>query len=66
MQESNNVQPSPWMDAQRGASYAGVSRKLIYRAIRSGRLKAARIGGRREVGLRREWIDEYFERSVPK
>jgi excisionase family DNA binding protein len=66
MQESAKVEQSPWMDAHRGASYAGVSRKLLYRAIRSGHLKAARVGGRREVRVRREWIDDYLERSACK
>lgn len=52
---------SPWLDAGQGASYARVSRKLLYRAIRSGRLRAARVGGRRQVRLRREWLDEFIE-----
>lgn len=52
---------SPWLDAGQGASYARVSRKLLYRAIRSGRLRAARVGGRRQVRLRREWLDAFIE-----
>lgn len=55
---------SPWLDAGQGASYARVSRKLLYRAIRSGRLRAARVGGRRQVRLRREWIDAFIEAHV--
>jgi excisionase family DNA binding protein len=57
---------SPWMDARRGASYARVSRKLLYRAIRGGKLKAARVGGRREVRLRKEWLDQFIESQIPK
>lgn len=55
---------SPWLDAGQGASYARVSRKLLYRAIRSGRLRAARVGGRRQVRLRREWLDAFIEGQV--
>jgi excisionase family DNA binding protein len=64
MEQPNKTDASPWLDAGRSADYAGVSRKLIYRAIRAGQLKAARIGGRREVRVRREWIDDFLERSV--
>lgn len=52
---------SPWLDAGQGARYARVSRKLLYRAVRSGRLKAARVGGKRQVRLRREWLDAFIE-----
>lgn len=52
---------SPWLDAGQGAAYARVSRKLLYRAVRTGRLRAARVGGRRQVRLRREWLDAFIE-----
>jgi len=55
---------SPWWDAGRSAAYAQVSKKLIYRAIRRGQLKAARVGGRRQVRLRREWLDAFIEGQV--
>ena len=66
MQTSTETEPSPWWDVGRGAAYARVSKKLLYRAIRGGKLKAARVGGRREVRLRREWIDEFIEGQVPR
>ena len=52
---------SPWLDVGQGAMYARVSKKLLYRAVSSGRLKAARVGGRRLVRLRREWLDAFIE-----
>lgn len=55
---------TPWLDVVEGAAYAKVSRKLIYRAIRGGRLKAARVGGRRQVRLRKEWLDAFIEAQV--
>ena len=56
---------SPWLDVGQGAMYARVSKKLLYRAVSSGRLKAARVGGRRQVRLRREWLDAFIEGHVP-
>jgi hypothetical protein len=53
---------SPWIDAAEGARHAGnVSTKAIYLACRSGALRHARIGGRRQIRLRREWIDAWLE-----
>ena len=66
MQPYTENEASPWWDVGRGAAYARVSKKLLYRAIRGGKLKAARIGGRREVRLRREWLDAFIEARVPR
>jgi len=44
---------SPWLDVGQEAMYARVLKKLLYREVSCGRLKAAR-GGRRQVRLRRE------------
>lgn len=53
---------SPWIDVPEGARHAGnVSPKSIYRACRAGQLRHARIGGRRQIRLRREWIDQWLE-----
>jgi hypothetical protein len=37
---------------------------LIYREVRAKRLRAARIGGRRELRFKAEWIDEWLIRSA--
>lgn len=42
----------------------GVSEKTLYRAIRSGKLKAARIGAGRNVLLCEEFITEWLKASV--
>jgi len=32
----------------------------LYREIKAGRLRAARLGGRREIRLLAEWIDDWL------
>jgi excisionase family DNA binding protein len=54
-------QVSPWLRIREASVYANVGRKLLYAAVRSGRLRAARLGGRREIRVRKEWIDSYVE-----
>lgn len=55
---------TPWLRIQDAASYARCGRKLLYREIAAGRLRAARVGGRRELRLRREWLDAWLEATV--
>jgi excisionase family DNA binding protein len=55
---------SPWLTVSEAAERARCGPKLIYREVRSGRLVAARVGGRRELRLRTEWIDEWLLRTT--
>ena len=58
-------EPSPWIDVPEGARYAGnLSVKTIWRACRDGKLRHARVGGRREIRLRREFIDQWLESTI--
>ena len=66
MQSHQQDLQSPWLDVGQAAMYARVSKKLLYRAVSTGRLKAARVGGRRQVRLRREWLDAFIEGHVPR
>jgi excisionase family DNA binding protein len=50
-----------WLNVAEGAEYGGVSRDTIYTACERGELRHVRIGGRRAIRLRTEWIDEWLE-----
>ena len=52
---------TPWLRVDEAAAYARRGRKLIYREIGAGRLRAARGGGRCEIRTRREWLDAWLE-----
>jgi excisionase family DNA binding protein len=59
--------PAPvWITAKEAATYARVGLKLIYREVDAGRLRAARVGGRRSIRLKAEWISAWLEASAPQ
>lgn len=55
-----------WLTVREAAAYSKCATKTLYRAIRQGGLKAARVGGRRKIVLKREWIDAYLEASAER
>ena len=57
----NSTPRSPWRTAEEAATRARAGVKLIYREVKAGRLRAARVGGRRDLRFRDEWIDEFLE-----
>ena len=50
---------SPWLTTKEAAAYLKRGRVFIMNEVRAGRLRAARVGGRREILTRREWLDEF-------
>jgi excisionase family DNA binding protein len=55
---------SPWLTVKEACAVAKVGIKLIYREVAAGRLRAARIGSRRDIRIHREWIHSWLEASA--
>jgi excisionase family DNA binding protein len=55
-----STHPTPWLTVSEAAGRARCGAKLIYKEVRAGRLKAARVGGRRELRLLPEWVDAWL------
>lgn len=53
-----------WFTVSEGAEYAGVSRDTIYTACERRELRHVRIGGRRSIRIKPEWIDTWLERHT--
>ena len=53
-----------WLTVAEGAMYSGVSRDTIYTACERRELRHARIGGRRSIRIKPEWIDAWLERHA--
>lgn len=58
------VEQSPWLTVDEAAHRARCGVKTIYREVRAGRLRAARVGGRRELRLLSTWVDEWLVQST--
>lgn len=56
----------PWLTVEQGAERAQLSKKTLYAEVRAGRLRAARVGGRRVLRFRAEWIDQWLDKSAPE
>jgi excisionase family DNA binding protein len=54
---------SRWWSARRAAAYIGAGPKEIYKAVRSGKLRAVRLNGRGDIRTTREWVDEWMEQK---
>jgi excisionase family DNA binding protein len=55
---------SPWLRVPEAAARAQVSAKTVYTEVARGHLRAARIGGRRDLRFKAEWIDAWLEASA--
>jgi excisionase family DNA binding protein len=58
------IEQSPWLTVEEAAQRARCGVKTIYREVRAGRLRAARVGGRRELRLLSAWVDEWLVQST--
>lgn len=64
MERQNTTAPTPWRTVPQAAAKAQVGPGTIYGEIRAGRLRAARIGGRRDLRIHDDWIDEWLTASA--
>lgn len=55
---------SEWLTLRRAAARAAVSEATIKREVRRGCIRAARVGGRRCLRFRPEWIDAWLDASA--
>ena len=62
LRHNGNENATPWRTAAQAASRGLCSEKTIYRAVRAGKLRAARLG--RDLRFRDEWIDAWLETSA--
>lgn len=53
-----------WLVVGEAAERAKVGPRTIYAEAKAGRLRAARVGGRRELRFRPEWIDAWLEATA--
>jgi excisionase family DNA binding protein len=54
----------PWLTVRQAAQRAQCGIKTIYREVAAGRLRAAKVGGRRELRIRVEWVDEWLHKAA--
>ena len=59
----SNTEPV-WLTVEEAAQRARVGHRTIYNEVRAGRLRAARVGGRRELRFRPDYIDQWLEQSA--
>ena len=53
-----------WLTVREAATRARCGVKTVYREVVARRLRAARVGGRRALRFRPEWVDVWIELSA--
>jgi excisionase family DNA binding protein len=53
-----------WLTAGEAAAHARCGVKVIYRAVQTNRLRAARVNGRRDLRFLVHWIDAWLLASA--
>jgi excisionase family DNA binding protein len=55
-----DARTSEWLTVGEAAKHARCGKSLIYSEVQRGRLRAARLGGRRELRFLVVWIDAWL------
>lgn len=58
---SPSTAPPTWLTVHDAASRVRCGEKIIYREVAAGRLRAVKVGGRKSLRFRAEWIDGWLE-----
>lgn len=64
VEPTTEVPASPWWRVEEAARYAKLHPQAIYRACRERKLQHVRVGGRRAILVKREWVDAYLESQM--
>jgi hypothetical protein len=60
---ANERRERRWWTVRRAAAHVGGGPKEIYRAVRTGKLKAVRLNRRGDIRTLPEWVDEWMEQK---
>lgn len=52
---------SPWLTVDEAATRAQCGKRMLYREVQAKRLRAVKVGGRRTLRFRAEWVDAWLE-----
>jgi excisionase family DNA binding protein len=52
---------SPWLTVDEAAARAQCGKRMLYREVQAKRLRAVRVGGRRTLRFRAEWVDAWLD-----
>jgi excisionase family DNA binding protein len=64
LRTQNAVVDDPWLTLQQGAKHVQAHEATLRREMKAGRLRYAKVGGRKCIRLRRSWLDSWLEGSV--
>ena len=55
------TQASPWMTVHEAAAYTHRGRRYLRKQVEAGKLRAAVVGGKKELLFKAEWLDLWLE-----
>jgi excisionase family DNA binding protein len=59
--------PPTWLKIAEAAKWAQCGEATIRREVRAGRLRAVKVGGRRSLRFRADWVDDWLQAgSTPR
>lgn len=61
---AGGAESDPWLTLEQASKLVQAHQATLRREIRRARLRAARIGGRRSIRLRRSWLETWLEATT--